>query len=397
MNQRKYFIVIFSMLVLFCKQPGKGSASKESQVLGKIFTIQVSFNLGKMLGSIADNSILPAYSDMHESVDDLYNSSLQYQTNPSAINLDAVRIKWGIAKSSIKRIEVLGFGPAILPLDYLVNMDYYPRFNLDTTKLESDELAATNTQTLNANRISSYGVIKRGISCIEYLVYDNGSGLSDLSSVHSTLVSNQRRIQYIVAVASDLKDRANKFNMEWQPAGNNFTNDFKKGVNSFGSQRAVLDEIVNQMIFHLSTIIDSKIGDPAGLTVKSSGRVDLNKLESKWSNHSLDDISANMEGIKLLYFASYRQQTGVEIFGLTAMVSSLNPTLDSKIKIQINSIESQIQIIRSESGTLRNAILQNPPSVANLYNSIRALRLTLSTELILTLGASIGISSSDGD
>ena len=109
MNQRKYFIVIFSMLVLFCKQPGKGSASKESQVLGKIFTIQVSFNLGKMLGSIADNSILPAYSDMHESVDDLYNSSLQYQTNPSAINLDAVRIKWGIAKSSIKRIEVLGF------------------------------------------------------------------------------------------------------------------------------------------------------------------------------------------------------------------------------------------------------------------------------------------------
>jgi predicted lipoprotein len=397
MNQNKSFIAIICLLFVLCKHHGRGDASRESQILGSILTIQTGFNLGKMLGSIADNSILPAYYDMYENTDALYKSSLQYQLNPNTANLDSIRSKWGVAKSSIKRIEVLGFGPAILPLDYLVNIDYYPRFNLDTAKLETDELAATNSQTLTATRISSYGVIKRGISCIEYLVYDNGSGLSDLSSVNTTLTSNSRRIQYIVAVASDLKDRANQFNQQWQPTGSNFTNDFKNGVNSFSSQRAVLDEITNQMIFQLSTIIDNKIGDPAGLSIKSSGRIDLNKLESKWSNHSLDDISANVDGIKLIYFANYKQQVGVEIFGLTAMVSFFNPTLDDKIKTQIKVIESQIQIIKSDSVTLRNAISQNPSSVANLYNSVRALRLTLSTELILTLGASIGISSSDGD
>ncbi len=397
--QLKFFLISFMLflflLLPFCKNHAKNTASKESQLMGSILNLTTGFDLTTMLVSISQNSILPAYSDMQDSTEALYKAASTYQSSPSTANLSSLRTAWDKAKTSLKRIEVFGFGPATLPLDYLVNIDYYPRFNLDTTKIENDEISIANSQTLNLSRISSFGVIKRGMAAAEYLIYDNGSGLSDLTSVNTALTANTRRIQYMVAVSEDLRDRTKLFNNEWQPKGNNFASQFVSGTNTFSSQRAVVDELVNQMIFQLSLIIDNKIGDPAGLSAKSGGKVDLNKLESKWSNHSLDDISANIEGIKLIYFANYKVTTG--LIGLTAMVSNINPSLDSKIRTQIDQIEFQINLIKSESQTLRNAISTKASSVATLYNLTRTLRITLSTELIITLGSTVSISSSDGD
>lgn len=389
-----FFIVFY---VLNCHRSNLNSETNQSQIFGAIFNDVYAINLNKVLVSLSENSILPAYIDLEKETEELYKQAANYQQSSTLANLNSVRTQWQKAKSSVKRIEVLGFGPAVLPLDYLVNIDYYPRFALDTTKLETEELSALNTHAITITRVNGYGVIKRGFSAAEYLLFNNGNGISDPTSVNVSHLSNSRRIQYLLAVCGDLKNRSFAFNQEWQPSGNNYNKDFVQGTNTFSSQKQVLDEVVNQLIFLLSLLIDTKIGEPAGLSAKSGGKVDLNKLESKWSDHSIDDISSNMEGIKILYFGNYKVKSGNVSYGIHNYVRAINPLLDDKMKEQLMAIDQEITNIKSNSGTLRSSITQNPSAVSKLYYSIRNLRTTTSTELIVTLGATVGVSSNDGD
>jgi predicted lipoprotein len=383
-------LILFSAIV-YCKRSNQNSASRESAVLGRLLVNSKSFDFAKLLNSISINVILPSFAELQTNGENLSTSAKAYQASPTIANLETVRKNYSLLTDSIKRVDgIYSFNTISFPLAAYSNLDLYPGFNLDIVKIEADEI--NGTSMLNVERVATFGATKRAIQSIEYLLYDNGSGTSDITNNHTLLITNTRRLQLLVSQCADMQNRTKAYNELWK---NSMNSDYISGSNSFSSLNDVVGKQINRMVDVLTFIIDAKLGDPAGLSAKSKGIKDLNRLESKFSNRSLEDLQVNFSTIKNIYLGSYKNT--IPVLGISDLVILINPNLDKKIKTNIESIETQINSIKSDSITLRSAIQNKFASVQTLHSSFRTLRIILDTELISSLGASREIGNSDGD
>lgn len=402
----KFLVLVLSFYFLFqnfltCRNSEKNSATNNSNLFGFIQASLRAFDLYAMLTSTGNTFIIPVLKDLSDGTATLSNSCDAYATNPTATNLSQVRTDYANARKFLKRFEIISFGPSDIPQNFYVQLDsYVKKIDVNPTNIESTILNASQTSFTEAN-INQLGVQLKGFGALDYLLFSTSPTLfnQDVNLVHSNFLGNAKRISYLRSVCAQVRTQSRGLYNAWIPTSGNYISNFAnpgRASSDFGSTKDAIDNLVTQLSFLVSSLIDLKIGAPTGLLASSVSIKDISKMESRFSDNSLSDAFENLNSLNSFYSATYN---GVPGIGLSNYVSSLNPNLDQRMKTAILNCITSVSSVQTKYGTLRNAINQPGvvPELTTLFTNLRNLRILILTELVSTLGANTGVSGNDGD
>ncbi|TGN07818.1 imelysin [Leptospira bandrabouensis] len=351
------------------------NASQKAQILGLVDTYLKTYTTSNLLLDIANNLLIPKYANLDDRVSLMQTAASTYTGNPDTANLTSVRNAWTETYLAYKQVEWAYFGPANIPNNVYLYLDSFSRsYPIDTTSIE-------NKITANA---APTGLRVDGLDAVEYLLF------KDNASTTNTAFADANRRTYLTKLIQDLKNQTGLLVFNWNKSRSNsfyysFTN-AGKGSRDYPNTKDGLTEITNQMVFFCNTIIDIKIAEPSGLRATNLGVKDITKVETPYAKLSLDSLLQNLQGFSEIGEAGFYKF-------LEVRSETVVPRLKEQIRITSDSVNS----LKSKYGTFQNAITTGGSDVELMLNEFKKLRILISTEVISSLGGTIGVSSNDGD
>lgn len=353
------FILSTSVLVLlFC------SCKKDKD--------KVEFDRGAMLVNISSNIILPALTEMEESLDQLELSVNSFNSNVSQVTLDAAKAQFVEAYKTYQRCKMYDFGPMA---DYGITagMNTYPT---DTGKISS------NISSGSYNLSSADNITAIGLPAMDYLLYDGSdTEILNLFSSHSN--ANNRK-NYLSAVCQKMNSEFSVMTGQWQSYKATF--DAADG-NDIGGSSSIL---FNAFVKDIELLKNAKIGIPAGF--QTSGQTLPNYVEALYSVQSIELAIENTKALQNLFVGG----TGISFDDYIRDVES------DDIKISLaDNINNQFEIIEtklSSVGTpLSDKVNSNQTAVSDAWNEIKKLVTYSKTDMSSILGLLITFQDNDGD
>ncbi len=284
----------------------------------------VNASVSKIISEIATNVILANYDDFAIQAENLTDALLAFQVSPTDENLQKVQSAWRDARRTWEQTEAFLFGPVDTQgIDPAVDSWPVNRTDLDAV------LGSSNT--LNVPFVTALDDTLHGFHTIEYLIFgaDNMKQAADLTS---------RELEYLVSTTNILFGHVNDLANAWRASEGNFVNEFStagNGSQTYPSETAALQELVNGMIGIVDEVGNGKIADPF-----SQNNPEL--VESQFSFNSLLDFENNIRGVENIYLGRYLQQDGA---GLNDLVARNDPQLDSRIRQHFDDVINAIQAI----------------------------------------------------
>jgi putative iron-regulated protein len=318
-----------------------------------------SANYQPVLDNIAQDVILATYSDLQSQTQVLVNALALLENTPTQGNLENARQAWRDARSPWEQSEGFLFGPVdqqgIDP-----SMDSWPvnQPDLDAVLASSDALTTAYIDGLD-------GTLK-GFHTIEYLLFglENNKPIDDFTA---------REFEYLYSTSQNLLASTQQLYNAWAPDGQNFIQYIltagQAGNGVYPSQKSAIEEITIGLIGIADEVANGKINDPLV-------QQNVNLEESRFSANSKTDFADNMRSIRNMYLGFYLNSNGL---GISQVINSLNPTLDTKVRSQI---DEAILAIENIEGTFTVAIFQSPASIQLAQTKVRALQLTLESEVL---------------
>lgn len=305
---------------------------------------------------------------------------------PTEANLNAAQKTWRAARLPWKRAEMVRFGP-VEDLRLGAAIDFWP------ARTETIEAAMTNApDPVTADYVVSLGTSSKGLPALEYLIFDPvGGNAAVLTTLGGTDATAVKRCDYARAVAETLAKDAAALEMAWNATGGGFVDQVANagtGSTTFTSGQTAIGVVVNQLNASLQGINENKISAPVGLT---TGSPDPSVVESRFSDHSLEELAENLIGFEEVYYGRHGDKSGK---GLTVLVNARSAAIDTAVKQALTDARAKVAAIPPP---LRTAITAQPDSVTATHAAIRALRIRLSTDVASVLGVSILLNDSDAD
>ncbi len=305
---------------------------------------------------------------------------------PTEANLNAAQAAWRAARAPWKHAEMLRFGPAE-DLRIGSAIDFWP------VRPDTIELAITSApEPITAEHIASLGTSSKGSPALEYLIFDPSAGnAAILLSLGGMDAEATQRCAYTRALGEAFANDAAALEAAWSPTGGGFVDQVANagsGSTTFTSGQAAIGRVVNLLNASLQVTNENKLSGPLGL---NTGSPDLLLVESRFSDHSLDDLLENLHGVEEVYFGRHGDKSGQ---GLTVLVNARSSAIDTAVKQALTEALSKVSAIPQP---LRTSIAAHPDSIIAAHAAIRALRIRLSTDVASVLGVSILLNDSDGD
>jgi predicted lipoprotein len=278
------------------------------------------------------------------------------------------------------------FGP-VEDLRLGAAIDFWP------ARFDTIEAAITAApEPITAEYVASLGTSSKGMPALEYLMFDPvGGNAAILATLGAMDVMAMKRCGYTQAVAETFAKDAAALEMAWDPKGGGFVNqvaDAGTGSTTYTSGQTAIGVIVNVLNAGLQGVNENKISGPLGL---NTGSPDPSVVESRFSDHSLEDLAENLIGFEEVYYGRHNDKNGK---GLTVLVNARSPAIDTAVKQALTDARAKVSAIPPP---LRTAITAQPDSVTATHAAIRALRIRLSTDVASVLGVSILLNDSDAD
>ncbi|TGL90970.1 imelysin [Leptospira congkakensis] len=350
-------------------------ASERAQILGLVDTYFRTYSTSSLLSDITNKLIIPKYTNLDTKVSALQTATTTYTANPDVTNLNAVRNAWIEADLAYREIEWAYFGPAYIPYNVYLYLDSFSRsFPIDPTAIESK---ITSNLTPNGLRVD-------GLDAAEYLLFKDNT-----TTTNAAFADNNRK-NYLNKLIQDIKTQTGLLLIHWDKSKSSsfyysFTN-AGKGSREYPNTKDGLTELTNQMVFFCNTIVDIKIAEPSGLRATNLGVKDITKVETPYANLALDSLLKNLQGFSDLGEAGFYQ-----------FLALRSETVTPRLKTQIRTTTTAVTLVKTKYGTFQNAILTGGSDVELMLNEFKKLRVLISTEVISSLGGTIGVSSNDGD
>ena len=219
-----------------------------------------------------------------------------------------------------------------------------------------------------------------GLDTMEYLIFDDGNGSSTSTSINNVNRNNSRRTDYIKALGEFFVENANKFKKGWEDS---LITEFKNGEGFFLSRIDSMSKIVTEIHDTLRSVADYDIGNPGGFRKVPNDKQDLNKLISKYSNYSLNEIQANIEGIDALFNGVYKSK-GDEKKSISYYLSTKNKSANKQFSDVLKELKTKINRFIQDKKTMRN-LVENKES-KELYDLVKKGKNIAFNEIIPTLG-----------
>lgn len=343
------------------------------------------FDREAMLESLGKDVIIPSYQAFAEEAAALSLAAEVFCGDISSSSLSELQDQWSTARAAWKQTETINFGPYVeQPWRLGPKIDSWP-VREDTIE---ENLAREEPLTFEA--VSQLGASSRGLPALEYLIFDpDGAGLA-LEKFEQS--ETEQRCEYTAALAEDVRVNAEAMVQAWSPEGEDYLGDLLASGEPgapFMSIRDAANEIVNRMLFLTESIMRGKLGKPLGL--ESGGEPRPSLVESKYSEHSIEDILANLEGLENLYRGRYAGRRGI---GVQLWVRWHSPELDSAMLRAITETRWAVEAIPEP---LSQSVIHEDELVQAAYDQVRELRNTIGVDVVNTLAGSVTFNSSDGD
>ncbi len=339
-----------------------------------------------VMRDLANIVMLPWQGEIASSAATVKTTIAAFCDAPTEANLNAAQDAWRAARGPLKHAEMLKFGP-VEDLRIGAAIDFWP------VRPDTIEPAITSApEPITAEHVASLGTSSKGMPALEYLMFDpiggNPAILVSLGGMDAVAV---RRCAYARALGETFANDAAALEAAWSPSGGAFVNQVANagsGSTTFTSGQNAVGRVVNLLNASLQATNENKLGGPLGL---NTGTSDPLLVESRFSDHSIDDLVENLRGFEDVYFGRHGDKSGQ---GLTVLVNARSAAIDTAVKQALVEAQAAVSAIPP---SLRLAVTAQPDAVKSAHTAIRALRIRLTTDVASVLGVSILLTDSDGD
>ncbi len=340
----------------------------------------ISFDRESMLKDMTGQVILPAFETFSTRANDLSSAVQALHDAPTLSSLEQSQDAWMAAANAYKRAEMFMMGP----MDQLSAAAMLNNWPTNTVGIE-EELEATTP--IDAAYIQQLGSTRKGFPALEYLLFDWKSGNE---SVLDRLNSDERSLDFALALANDIERLAESLENGWAPEGDNYAEVFESatGTNAASS----MNVLANEMVKLTEVVKNLKIGVPLGK--RSMGVLLPENVEARFSARSVELALNNLDAIEAVYsgnnqaFDSYH--ANLEAVG--AMYG--DEPLGDVILAEIATLRQSLLAIDQP---LQTAVETDYNTVEQAYNSSQRLVVLLKTDMISSLGLLITFTDNDGD
>lgn len=335
---------------------------------------QAEFDKQALLENITTTIVVNNYEEGVSKVSALKQAVEQFNNNPDLMKLEAAQDAWRAAMRAWSKVEGLYFGPGEDSFRYL---------QLDNTPIRATSVEAgiMDTATIDLNYIQQRSSYTKGLSTIEYLLFDNGDNTVVLQKYQSGLNRIRRKdyLYYSVVHALELLEA--------------LTNDWK---NSYGAELARMTDnsstagiarFTNMMMHLVQTVARKKVGKPLGKE-NSSNTPQPSTVESLYAQYSWEIVQGNLVSIQEIFGNS---QTGIG--------SYLNYLLgdDSNTQKIANQLEKIITLIDQRPNSLKTEVTTQTTEVEAIYTELSTLYTMFSEDYLPYISVTLLANPDDGD
>ena len=341
---------------------------------------QDNFNRQALLENVGNNIILPAFADFSEKALALKAASDTLANEVTLENIAAVQDAWLAAKLSWKYAEMFEFGP----VDQLIAAPLIDNWPTNTVGIEE---ALDTTATINAEYIETLGSTRKGLPAMEYLLFEGGDQVA-----LDRFINDQRRLQYLAALADRINTLAAQLFHEWDPAGGNYLSTFTSSTDK--SAGSSINVLANNFLMLVEEVKNKKLGIPLGKS--SMGTLLPENVEARFSRTSLVLIERNLDAIEDVFtgtgvngdlegYADYLDALGAQYQG---------QPLSEVINLQIADAREKVQAV---TVPLKEAVQTQTAQVDEAYVNFQRLVVLTKTDMMSNLGLLVTYTDNDGD
>lgn len=326
---------------------------------------ETDFDQEVMFTNIADNLIVPAYSDLKEKVEDLYAKTADFQANTNQTTLDELRLSFKSAYLSWQKAAPYEFGPAAV--EFLQNS--LNNFPLDT--------AIVNEKIQNSDYdFTSPDAYDKGFPALDYLLFGNDD--AEILSRYATTSTQTLHGYYLGNVVNDIKNRVDNTYDAWT----NGTYKTEFIANTGTAAGSSLSLIVNSFNQNYEYIKREKLGIPSG--VLTLGFTNPTKVEAYYSGYSVELANAALNAS----FDYYKGKNGLGLDDYLQKIGTMKGDKMLDVVIQ-EQFETAISAVANLQNPLSETVENNPQTVVNAYNEVTKQLINIKTDMPSVLCVSI--------
>jgi uncharacterized protein len=372
---------------------------------------QDEFDRNALLLSIGTNTVLPVLEDFLDRSTALEAATDAYAEGVTSTNAASLRLAtqdaWRAAMVAWQHAEVLQIGPAAgpsLPGGLGIRDEIYSWPTVSSCRVDQETVAERfgDSDFFATELVNVYG-----LDALEYLLFVSSDG--NACATHIDINSNgtwanlgvpeirRRRADYAAAVARDVRVQAARLLEAWTPAGGDFLFQLTSagaGSTVYATAQSAIDDVFRAMFYFELRTKDEKIGVPAGLDPACGSASCPNAVESPYAGHSLENVRANFDAFRALYFGAQLppppgqpvtivgERVGFDTFLTSLGAEELSQTLEEDLA----QVETRLNAI---NGTLSEAIVSDLSSVQSLFASVKAVSDTIKSQFVSVLNLKI--------
>ena len=336
-----------------------------------------SADFSEVLDHLAGEVVLMHFVDFESRAAAMVEQAEQFCTSRSLVDLDAVRAGWWAVREPWKHVEVVQFGPIVeYPERLGPKIDDWPV----NQRAVDDKVGGDSPLTVEA--FNAMGSATRGLPVVEYLLWAEDD--DTLEQFEST----PRRCEMLLGASRDIHANAGRLRDSWTGGWADQLRGLATGDGLvFESEKEVVDQWVNRLVFTVENIRETKLGKPKGDSSDGGPAPDL--LESPFSGRSLQDALDVLAGVENIWSGG-EEGTHLGIRGLVKDDSRLAEKVD-------NLFEVSTARLADVPETLESTIYMEPEIVERAQAALVELQKVLQSEVAANIGITIRFNDNDGD
>lgn len=361
--KRIYFFTLITFVALigiFISCNSDGSISQNE--------FQISYYRTIQLENTYDNEIAPMHENFSLATAELASKATDFTNTINNENLTRLKDQWKVMASNWKNCELYDLG-------LVKNSFIHYTINTWPTNTGFIENNISTISTIDETYIASIGSSSKGISAIEYLLFD-----TDEAITLNAFQNSQARIDYLNACIAELHTNANTVATLWATYKDDYITATQSGIS--GSQ----NQMINNMVALLEEIIISKLNSAINNT-------DSEEFEAYRSDYSLKLIANNMDAIHRCYtgdFAETPYRIGFKKYLVDLGYEGLATDIDEKF----NTVTAKINSMNS---SLNSGLTSTPEDLTELVNHIEDVLFVVKIDMSQAIGSTITFNDNDGD
>ncbi len=337
------------------------------------------FDRTALLENMADNIIIPAYTDLSTKVTSLQNAATAFTQNPTLVSLGTVQQAWEEAYVAWQYANAFNFGPGGEDGLRKRLIEEIGTFPVSEDKINT--IVSSGTYNL-----SDFNRDARGFLAIEFLLFN-------LSDDHQAVLdgfSSATRKQYLNDLIANVQVRLNDVTTEWGGTYKaTFTNNDGTDAGSSTSQ------LYNEFVRSFESVKNFKVGLPLG---KRPGQTQIERqlVEAYYSGTSVRMFKAHVDAIENIWYG--KKKDGTDGVGFEEYLQSVTggPDLIAATKAQLELVKSTMNVI-PETPRFSTQLASAPTPIDAFHTELQKHTRYFKSDMSSLLGIAITFSSSDGD